>query len=592
MSREGLTALLGVGTALLATGKAGADPTQPWAGAALTDWANADKAVMLTDMSRCSPASALSPMKLRKGHWKLVPYELTDGCAGHMVWAPPEADAPELTLPLGQAGWYAIFVGLFSATEVPTVAWLRLDDDAAPVKRVNRRNDYGNTEEVFFRAARLTTSTSLHVGQQTTGSVFACGVTHVKLIPLTPEEAARIEAERADTSRRVLAATIDGFSDLFYRSPRTTASLLSQVEIFRDTDFGTLILQSPGADKVNYRSNVGYMKGSHAEVFPRVGDRHFVEAVRALAEQGINPVEALTGRAHAIGMKVHVGIRPAGWTFFEPYSDYWESPFYRDHPDWRCEDRDGTPVTRMSWAVPEVRRHCIEVLRELVGFGADGAHLVFNRGYPLVLYEAPARRLFEEKHGVDPRSIPESDPRIGEWRSDVVTTFMRELRAVLDREGKRRGNDRRLLLSVMVLGTAQDDLRYGVDLRRLIDEGLVDEVFTERGFGRSTNTYNLSFLRDVCGPKQIPFSPGLTCSAMWYGEIPSYYDHNARGVAVWDAGVNDVFEWRWVCRFGHADETRWRLQHLDLGKPPRTIHHFRRLGNQIRNGRFGPQWGG
>ena len=53
-------------------------------------------------------------------------------------------------------------------------------------------------------------------------------------------------------------------------------------------------------------------------------------------------------------MKVHVAIRPAGWSFFEPYSDYWESPFYQEHPEWRCVDRDGTPVDRMSWAVPEV----------------------------------------------------------------------------------------------------------------------------------------------------------------------------------------------------------------------------------------------
>ena len=207
-------------------------------------------------------------------------------------------------------------------------------------------------------------------------------------------------------------------------------------------------------------------------------------------------------------MKVHVGVRPAGWSFYEPYCDYWESPFYRGHPEWRCVDRDGTPVARMSWAVPEVRRHMIELLREQVRFGADGANIVFNRGYPVVLYEPAAAKLFQEKYGADPRTVPESDPRITRWWSDVVTTFLPELRAMLDEEQKARADGKRLQLSVIVLGTAQDDLRFGVDLRRLAEEKLIDEISAELGFGRSTNTFNLSLLSEISRARGIPFYPG------------------------------------------------------------------------------------
>ena len=42
---------------------------------------------------------------------------------------------------------------------------------------------------------------------------------------------------------------------------------------------------------------------------------------------------------------------------------------------------------------------------------------------------------------------------------------MRELRTMLDEEQKARADGKRLELSIMVLGTAQDDLRFGVDLR-------------------------------------------------------------------------------------------------------------------------------
>jgi hypothetical protein len=415
----------------------------------------------------------------------------------------------------------------------------------------------------------------------------------VKLIPLTEAEIRRIEAERGSGANRVLAATSDGFSDMYYRSPRTLAAILAQVEIFRDTDFGTLILQSPGADKVNYPTKVGFFKGSRSEIFPRVGDRHFVEAARALAKQKINPVKALITRAHEIGLQVHVGIRPAGWSFFEPYSDYWESPFYQEHPQWRCEDRDGTPVARMSWAVPEVRQHLIALLREQVQFGADGVNLVFTRGYPLVLYEPPARRLFQEQHGIDPRQIPEKDPRIAGFRSEIVLKFFQELRAMLQDEQKRRGSGSpRLALSVVINGTAQDDFNYGVDLRQLVAAKLVDAVFTEQGFGATSQSVNLDLLRDVCQPAGVPFSPGLYYDKVTLPNVPRYYDAGARGVTAWDAGVGDMFEWCWLSRCGHEAETRWRLQNLDLKKPPRTIHFFQKLGDQIRDGRYGPHWGG
>jgi hypothetical protein len=566
--------------------------TRPWAGAAVGEWTRASQAVVLTDMNQCAPASALSP-RLKKGCWKVLPYETTSGLKGTMAWAGPEADAPELTLPLKVKGWHAVFVGLFSTSEVPTVAWLRLNTDPAPVNRSNSRNDYyGNSEEVFLKVAELGEDGTLQIGQQRHGFTSACGVTHVRLIPLTQAEIEAIREDRADTSHRTLTATLDGFSFIYYRSPRTPEEWLSEVEIYRDTDFGLLLLHSPGADKTSYPSQVGHMAGQGFEVFARIGDRQFADAIREMAAKGINPMKLLIDGAHDAGMKVHVGIRPAGWSFFEPYSEHWETPFYQRNPQWRCSDRDGTPVTRMSWAVPEVRRHLIDLLREQVRFGADGAHLCFNRGYPVALYEPPARELFQKQHGQDPRQVPESDPRIAQWRSDIVTTFMRELRAMLDEEGSRRLDRKRLEISIMILGTAQDDLKFGVDIRRLAAEGLIDAVSTERGFGRSTNDCNLGLLRDACRPKGVPFCPGTLSSATWQSEIPAYYDGGARGVAIWDAAVGDIYEWMWVSRFGHVDETRYRLKNLRRDQPPRTIHRFHKLGDQVRDGRYGPEWGG
>ena len=56
------------------------------------------------------------------------------------------------------------------------------------------------------------------------------------------------------------------------------------------------------------------------------GHRYFAEAVRELARKKINPVKVIIDGAHAAGLKVHVAVRPAGWSFVEPFTDFWETP--------------------------------------------------------------------------------------------------------------------------------------------------------------------------------------------------------------------------------------------------------------------------
>ena len=63
-----------------------AKPIPPWAGREAQAWANAAKAIMISDMSQCQPASALSP-RFKKGHWKVFPYELQGGISGKIILA-------------------------------------------------------------------------------------------------------------------------------------------------------------------------------------------------------------------------------------------------------------------------------------------------------------------------------------------------------------------------------------------------------------------------------------------------------------------------------------------------------------------------
>ncbi|HOE95253.1 MAG TPA: hypothetical protein PK847_01580 [Candidatus Sumerlaeota bacterium] len=616
--RRPATCLLFLAVAL--TAPLGRAQVQPWGGTQVMEWERAAEARIVGDMSRCEPAAALSPDPA-PGKWRLIPYETVTGVAGTMIWASPTEgfpppDAEELgtlpgvalarggvepvALPLETEGWHALFVALFSTGEATTRVYMKLDGDPAPVGRTQFGTAHrANLEEVFFKVAQLKPGDRIHFSQQNNGYPDAAGVAYVKLIPLSEAEIARQEADRESREHLRLAASHDGFSTLFHRAMTTPEELLSDIELFRDTDFGTVILHNMGGDKVNYESAVGHMAGSTLSDFARIGDWNFARATAALRRQGINPMQVMIDGARAMGLRVYVAIRPAGWSFWEPLTRFWETPFYRDHPEWRCVDRDGTPVTRMSWAVPEVRAHMIDLLMESVRLGADGAQLVFNRGCPMVLYEPPAREIFERRHGVDPRTLEETDPRIRQWWADIVTTFFQELRAALDEEAERRGDGRRLDLTATVHGIEADNLLYGIDLRRLVSEGLVDGLYIYPwDFGRAAAAYGeieLEFFRDICQPAGIPFYPALGLhlfNAREYAQrAREMYEAGAAGIFVWDAAITDLPKWGVIRRLGHVEELPERIERL-APDPPHEYIQFHRLGPNIMDSRYPPWWGG
>ena len=572
----------------------------PWASVQAADWANAGKAVVLTDMTKVEPRAAVSPM-IKKRRWKAIPYQLTEGTQGTLIWASQETRAPLVRIRLGAAGWNAIFVGVYNGAEGSSLAWLRLSTDPAPVPRQNASTaQFGNIQDAYFKAADLNGSETLEIAQQSAGYKLGCGVAYVKLIPLSPAEITELKADRAAKNRRGMTVTCDGFSFIYYRRPTTAEEIVAEIEPLRDTDVDTLILQSFGADKVNYPTKVGHMPGQQMDDHLYPGHRYFSEAARELARKRINPMKVMIDGAHAMGIKVQVGIRPGGWSFVEPFTDFWETPFYKKNPQWRCEDRDGKPVTRLSWAVPEVRRHLLDLLKEMTGFGADGAHLVFNRAFPLMLYEKPFRDLFQQRHGLNPRTLDEADPRIAGLRSDIVVEFFRHLRADLDAEQKRRGSTRKLVISAMLLPTEADNLRFGVDLRRLTAEGLLDEVSVYRpfpfehsfgAFGARSRDVDLKFFRDVCRPRGIPVrvAPSNRETKPLLEEALAYYRGGADGIAVWDAMDNDILRWTRISRLGRPDEMR-TLLNAPAREP--MYHFFHRLGDNLMDSRYPAVWGG
>lgn len=561
---------------------------QPRGGAAALEWRQRDQAVVLSDMGQAEPQSALTT-KAKRGQWKVIPYEMGK-VQGRMVWASDETGAPALTLKLGVQGWHAVYLGLAAPSGLARQALVRLSRDPA---FVSRQRIAGQIEEAFFKAADLT-GQSLHLAQQCDSEPRACGLAYVKLVPLTKQEVGAIQTERADPDRRRLVASIDGFSFIYSRRPTSRMALLQEVEAYRHSDFGTLMLQMGGADMVNYPSKVGQMIGQDIDDFPRVGDRRYAEAIGELARKGINPTQTLIEGAHDVGMAVHMCIRPGAWVHTEPMADFFTSRFYVEHPEWRCVDRDGNDVARMSLAVPEVRAHLVAVLREAVRFGADGANVIFVRGVPYVLFEKPFCDLFRGRHGSDPKELSDDDPRIQALRSELLTALMREIRRMLDEEGARRGGSR-LALSAFVLGNEADNVRFGIDVRRWAREGLLDLVCPMRAGGGRARVCDVAFFRDVCKPHGVRVAPAfiswrLPGLDVVLREAAELYEQGADGLTFWDA--NSVAprtpHWSVVSRLGSVAELRERVAE---GPPTSITMRFHRVAGFVVDGPYNPNWG-
>jgi hypothetical protein len=582
--------VLTVSMALLWAVTGSAQTLPPWATPDSSAWANEARATWISDMSRCSPSSALAST-MRRGHWKLYPYELVNGRKGVLLWTSATARAPALRIPLGVHGWYAIFVGLFSGAN-GSVAWIKLNTDSAPLERSNSNGDYyGNLRDTFFKVAELKGDETLQIAPQTAGFTSACGVGYVRLIPLSDSEIAGIQADRADTARRTMTVTDDGFSFIYSRRPTTVEALLAQVEPLRNSDVDTLIMEQFGGDKVMYPSAVGTTPGMEMDDFADVGHRYYTESVKAFARQKINPLKVLIDGAHAAGVKVHVAVRPAGTSWAPPFDEFWETPFFKNHPEWYCVDRDGKVTTRMSWAVPEVRRHTIELLREMIRLGADGVNIVFVRGVPVVLYEPAFRTMFQAKYGSDPGALDDVDPKILEARSDVVTTFFREMRTMLDEEQKRRGAGKRLEASVVTFGNPYDNSWYGIDIPRLVTAGLLDHIMIYPfDMGARKGGVDYASFRKICGPKGVPWRvAGAFDTAKMLKYAVDAYDGGAPGISIFDAVGRDIGDWLPLSRMGHEAEVR---QLVKSGPRRSKYYFFHLLGNKVMDGRFTAVWGG
>ncbi|MDO8685842.1 MAG: hypothetical protein Q7J78_04130 [Clostridiales bacterium] len=531
--------------------------------------------IYLSDMSRCRPDSALAE-KLEKGRWMLIPYE-TDEVSGTMIVAESFINAPDVTLPLEVSGWHAIYVGCWNphyAYDNGAIVKVKLSDDPASYRISLRERHTGGLppcvlQEVFFKNAELA-GQDIIIGKMNGPMAQKACVAYIRLVPLSSEQVAVIQKDRARTDTRKLVATQDGLASFLGVESRTKEDILELVELYRYSDVGKVLWAVCYGEVVNYPSVTGVsltdalsrvrlVEGSGTN--PGVSDyKAICKSMEELFSKGIIPQQVLAEHVHDMGLKFDIMFRISIAGGLPPHRN--ENSFVVRHPEFRQVMRDGTPVEKASYAFPEVRALMLSIIREATQkFDVDGINLCFVRGPHFTEYEKPVLEDFQRKYGEDAREVETNDPRLLEVRATYMTDFIREARRILDDIGQQKG--RRLELSIWAWPGRQNvwlgktPIEEGLDIKGWIIEGLLDSFFCQEGVDPEDlelcKKHNCRFILFPGYRDPTPTTPKTVAEG---------YQKGADEIAIWDIDGEVPENWEWNRRIGHREEMEFWDKHI------------------------------
>jgi hypothetical protein len=288
------------------------------------------------------------------------------------------------------------------------------------------------------------------------------------------------EADRAKTApsahnppqarRRRLCYNYDAWAPFLHGLSRE--EIHKNIDMFLGTQVTTVMLSPNVGQSVTYPSQVGEMSHTvemtpeeRAKIHQAMGETTAAAAegvAQLWKEKRLDPFELLEERAVTQGFETFASFRMNDVHMVSmrdgqgPYAD----AFYRQHPEWRVPGSWG-----LNYAVPEVRRHRLAQMEELVRrYPLDGLELDFHRGLP---YFPGEGKSFGERpvnttptpwspHGT--RGFPQE---FAEASAPLMTEFVREVRQMTQRVARERG--RKILLAARVPSSLSGCRRGGLD---------------------------------------------------------------------------------------------------------------------------------
>ncbi len=555
---------------------------------------------LISDLSTCSPQSSISS-KPTQNRWYTIPYTTRDGIKGVMLAKGGSSHPPDVNLCLPAEGWHAIYLGVFSGgqerirqrlrlklsdeslfeTTIPSGLGYRLSPKSRMVGRPGPIPGSENgIEEFLWKAADLQ-GQELVVSHFKNSDEAPIHLSFVRLVPMTQQEVNDYRNAEGSADTRLLAAEVDG---QFYHdgAVRSVEDLQEMFEPLRNTDVGKLFLGTAGigAGIALYPTQAGAPVAAGNAQFLNEPSRRMVEAWQGFLDRGVDPLKVCIDYVHSMGIEVYLGFR-MGTMAMAPPSWGDQVPFWEEHPEWRCCDREGRTIPRLSMAYSQVRRFYVQLFEELAAYGVEGVQPIYVRRPPFVLFEPPVIEAFKREYGIDPRELPD-DPqrRMGWYTTDTrlmqhwakyVTAFMRELRQGLTRYSRPDGGPMRIVANVM--HNADSNSAGAMDLKTWAQQGLVD-IFCPFTGGDGSAVVDYDYFGDITEGTTSLFYEDITPRCMpgrRYAEhARRAYAGGAAGLAFWDSGARIMTksQWHTIRQLGH----RTRLDDLALQPEDYLVH--------------------
>jgi hypothetical protein len=415
-----------------------------------------DNAWWLTDFSGMPGTDARAAWH---GAWQAVPYQ-ANTFAGVMIQASPLAAAPPVRVPMPrelQAGRYRISVGMLENYSDRVLLKLdrepvfdRLGTTIVPAMAMA-------IQDAFWRDVEVGPGDALMVAQDNAVALRAA-VAYVRIAP----------APEALKPEIPLLVTSDGWLSNYGRV--SFEEMVWEQLAFADTHVSAFARGSDACGAANYLTKMPSHRlraeDALTEEFCHPDSRVAFEQYLAYEKAGRCPLRDAIAAAHSIGRELYAYHRMAILSSYPPFHLF-RHPMYDEHPEWRCVDFDGTPVSRLSICYDPVRRYFLEHFRETVELGADGVCLVFVRGVPMVLFEKPVAQEFKRRTGREMSSVEPTDRQLWRVRVDFFTDFLRQIRSTVGASKK---------IVALVPATPALAEHFAMDCGAWTREGLIDTL--------------------------------------------------------------------------------------------------------------------
>jgi hypothetical protein len=213
---------------------------------------------------------------------------------------------------------------------------------------------------------------------------------------------------------------------------------------------------------------------------PECDLRYFERAygrIRRYLRQGEDPLALTVAAARRNRLGVFISYRMNDHHYLQYEDCPTHSSLWRDHWQWRLpapgqEQPSPGQAQPLNYLVPEVRAWYFAILKELLtNYDVDGLELDFMRS---------------------PRFFPETQIAAGR---ELMTAFVREIRALLDERGRQLG--RRLLLGCRVPWTLEGCEAVGLDVQGWDAAGLVDQLNISLFFKATSEVRIADFVRRI-----------------------------------------------------------------------------------------------